>query len=160
MAFVFMPNWPVDMLGMLMHSGQRVDNGTWDFTTFAELIGKVENWSGTANIPITVILIFLSWMVLWKSRHLQTVPFLAFTLLASVLCAPRAYSYNFPFLLPALLWLSVERTNQTILIWTGIGILSVMTNFSTGAYLIVLLAFLLAIWKSYESYRAKLCIAG
>lgn len=155
-AFVFMPNWPSDMLSMLAHNGQRVDNSKWDFTTFAEFIGRAENWSGTANIPITIILILLSFIVLWKSRHLPTVSFLAFTLLASVLCAPRAYSYNFPFLLPALLWLSVEKTNQTILFWAGIGVLSVLTGFSTGAYLIVVLTFLLAIWKSHKVFTAKI----
>ena len=151
-AFILNPNWPMEMLRMLNESGQRTDNN-WGFTTLAELMGREENWSGTANLPITIILMFLAFITVWKNQHLPTIPFLALALSASLLCAPRAYSYNFPFLIPALLWLSVEKTAPTALLWISLGILSFATNFSTGAYLIVIAAFALSFLKAHKLKR-------
>ncbi|MBK8419303.1 MAG: DUF2029 domain-containing protein [Anaerolineales bacterium] len=107
-AFIQIPNWPHEMIRMLNASGLRTDN-LWGFTTLSELIGREENWSGTANLPITIILLFLTTIIVWKNRYLPTAPFLALTLSASMLCAPRAYSYNFPFLIPALTWVTSEK---------------------------------------------------
>jgi hypothetical protein len=148
-AFILIPNWPVEMVRMLNQSGQRTDNN-WGFTTFSALIGRVENWSGTGNLPITIIIMLLAFITVWKNQHLPTVTFLAFALSASLLCAPRAYSYNLPFLIPTLLWLSVENTTLIALFWIGVAILSFATNFSTGAYLIVIAAFVLSILKAHK----------
>jgi len=148
-AFILIPNWPTEMLRMLNESGLRTDN-TWGFTTLSALIGREENWSGTANIPITIILILTSFIATWKSQHLSTIPFLILALAMSLLCAPRAYSYNFPFLIPALLWLAAENTAPTILFWVGLAILSFATNFSTGAYLIVVITCVLSFLKAYK----------
>jgi hypothetical protein len=97
-AFILTPNWPYEMQRMLNMSGLRTDN-IWGFTTLSELIGREENWSGTANLPTMIVLLFLTTIIVWKNRHLPTVPFLPLALSASMLCAPRAYSYNFPFLI-------------------------------------------------------------
>jgi hypothetical protein len=154
-AFILIPNWPNEMLRMIGESGQRTDN-IWGFTTFPALIGGKENWLGTANLPITIILMLLAFITVWKNQHLSTVPFLAFTLTASLLCAPRAYSYNFPFLIPTLLWLSAENTTLTALLWISLGILSLATNFSTGAYLIVIASFALSILKAHKLIRVAI----
>ncbi len=146
-AFILIPNWPTEMLRMLNESGLRTDN-TWGFTTLSALIGREENWSGTANIPITIILILVAFIAVWKNQHLATIPFLILALAMSLLCAPRAYSYNFPFLIPALLWLAVENTATAILFWVGLTILSFATNFSTGAYLIVVITCALSFLKA------------
>jgi hypothetical protein len=151
-AFVLIPNWPLEMVRMLNQSGQRTDN-TWGFTTLPALIGRVENWSGTGNLPITIIIMLLAFIAIWKNQHLPTVTFLAFALSASLLCAPRAYSYNLPFLIPTLLWLSVENTTLIALFWISLAILSFATNFSTGAYLIVMAAFVLSILKAHKLAR-------
>jgi hypothetical protein len=148
-AFILMPNWPLEMVRMLNQSGHRTDN-IWNFTTFSELIGRAENWSGTANIPITALLALLTFITAWKNQHLPTASFLAFTLSASLLCAPRAYSYNFPFLLPSLLWLSVDKENQVAVFWLIVGILALAAKFSTGAYLIVIATFVLSVLKAHK----------
>lgn len=147
-AFILIPNWPVEMMRMLNESGRRTDNNRWGFTTFAALIGREENWSGTGNLPITIILILLAYFIIWKNQHLPTVPFLAYALSVSLLCAPRAYSYNFPFLIPSLLWLSAEKTAITTLLWLSVGIIALATNFSTEAYLIVMATCLLSFLKA------------
>lgn len=151
-AFILIPNWPTEMLRMLNESGQRTDNN-WGFTTFSALIGREENWSGTENLPITIIMMLLAFITVWKNQHLPTIPLLALALSASLLCAPRAYSYNFPFLIPALLWLSVEKTAPTALLWISLGILSFAANFSTGAYLIVIATFALSFLKAHKLKR-------
>jgi len=148
-AFILTPNWPMEMVRMLTASGQRTDN-IWGFTTLPQLIGGKENWSGTGNLPITILLMLLAFGAIWKNQHLPTIPLLVFTLSASLLCAPRAYSYNFPFLIPALLWLSVENTKVTPLIWIGLGILSIAMQFSTGTYLIVMATFALSFLKAQK----------
>ncbi len=146
-AFIQIPNWPHEMIRMLNVSGLRTDN-TWGFTTLSELIGREENWSGTANLPITIVLLFLTTIIVWKNRHLPTVPFLTLALSASMLCAPRAYSYNFPFLIPALIWVTSEKTIPTALIWLCVGVVSFATKFSTEAYLIVIATFILSAIKA------------
>jgi hypothetical protein len=149
LAFVLIPNWPAQMVRMLQEYGGRTDN-IWHFATFAELIGRTENWSGTANLWITGALFLIGFAAAWKSQHLRTASFLAFTLAASMLCAPRAYSYNLPFLLPALLWVTVGSTDLTILIWTAVGIVAVAAQFSTGTYVIVLLTFVLGMMQAHR----------
>lgn len=148
-AFIQIPNWPYEMIRMLNASGLRTDN-LWGFTTLSELIGREENWSGTANLPITIILLFLTTIIVWKNRHLPTAPFLALTLSASMLCAPRAYSYNFPFLIPALIWVTSEKTIPTALFWLCVGVVSFTTKFSTEAYLIVIATFILSTIKAHN----------
>jgi hypothetical protein len=152
LAFILIPDWPLEMVRMLSEHGQRTNTG-YGFATLPELIGRQENWSGTANLGLTGLLFILAFAAAWKSQHLPTVPFLAFTLAASMLCAPRAYSYNFPFLLPPLLWISVGGTGRALLIWTSIAIVSVMALFSTGTYLIVLMTFVLSVLKAYRPSR-------
>lgn len=153
-AFIQIPNWPTEMLRMLNESGLRTDN-TWGFTTLSALIGREENWSGTANIPITIILILAAFITTWKNQHLATTPFLILALAMSLLCAPRAYSYNFPFLIPALLWLAAENTATTVFFWIGLAILSFATNFSTGAYLLVMITCALSFLKARKLHRLQ-----
>ncbi len=147
LGVILIPDWPVQMIGMLRHSGLRTDNA-WGFTTLPELIGRTENWSGTANLPITLGLFALGLGIAWKNRHLPTAPLLSLTMALSLLCAPRAYSYNLPFLLPALLWLSPSSVLVTTIGWLAVGAIAFGTSFSTGSYVIVLITCGLAVAKS------------
>lgn len=155
LGFILVPNWPVQMVSMLRQSGLRTDNA-WGFTTLPELIGRQENWSGTANLPITLGLFALGLAVAWMNRHLPTAPFLSLTMALSLLGAPRAYSYNLPFLLPALLWLSPSGVLLTTVEWLGVGALAFRTSFSTGSYFIVLITCVLAVIKSVRVRAAAL----
>lgn len=146
-AFALIPDWPMEMIQMLEHSGQRTDNH-WDFTTFTELIGLDENWSGTGNIPVTLAIMLICFILVWKNQHLPTIPLLSQALAASLLCAPRAYSYNFPFLIPTLLWLPSEKPPLIFFLWALIGVISLASGYSTGAFLIVILAFGLSVIKA------------
>ncbi len=152
-GLVLSPRWPLQMVSMLQHSGQRVDNA-WGFMTLPELIGRQENWSGTANLPLTFAVFAVVALAAWRNRHLSTVPLLSFALAASLLCAPRAYSYNLPFLLPALMWLSPASVVLTSLLWLTVGATAFTTQFSTGSYVIVLATFALAVLKAERLRRA------
>jgi hypothetical protein len=46
------------------------------------------------------------------------------------------------------LWVTSEKTIPTVLLWLSAGILSIATNFSTEAYLIVIATFILSAIKS------------
>ena len=152
-SFTIIPDWPLRMLQLLAKSGHRMDNN-WNFATLPNLLGSQENWSGTANLPFTFLLILAGFIVVWKIRGLQTFPLLSLTLAGSLFCAPRAYSYNFPLLIPAMIWLSADLPKPYFLIfWSAVGILPFYFRFSTGTYLIVLAVFLLGVIKAMRQQR-------
>jgi len=145
---ILSPGWYLEMLQQFQESGQRVDG--LPFSTLPSLLGLQENWSGTANLPLTFFLIALAMLILWKSRTLPTIPFLSLALAASLFCAPRAYAYDLPMLIPAMIWLTAENFKLHWWLWGVVGILSIITLFSSNIYWIVLLVFGLAIYKSYK----------
>jgi hypothetical protein len=153
-AWIFIPAWPTEMLRMLSESGLRAESAedVWRQTTFASLLGWQENWSGTANLPVAGVLAVAATLSVWANRQLATVPFLA--LAASLFCAPRAYSYNFPLLLPAMLWVSGNSNTKTLALWLGAGVISALAGFSTEAYWVVLFVFLLSTLKGIRA-KAK-----
>lgn len=143
------PDWPTQMMQLLARSGQRTDNN-WGFTTFPNMLGWQENWSGTANLPFTVALIIAGMIFIWGVRSLPAFPLLSLALVASLFCAPRAYSYNFPLLLPALTWVTagLKKPYQTI-IWIVAGMIPFWFRFSSGSYSIVLAVFSAGLVKAY-----------
>ena len=154
LSFILIPNWPQEMQQMLARSGQRTDNN-WNFTTFPNMLGMQENWSGTANLPFTIVLIGIGFVVLWRFRSLPTFPFLALALAGSLFCAPRAYAYNFPFLLPAMIWVCSNWSKSTrMLFWLVVAIIPFLFRFSSGSYSIVLVIFLLSILKANKLTNA------
>lgn len=143
------PDWYLEMFQRLQESGQRVDG--LPFATFPSLLGLQENWIGTANLPLTLLLITFAILVLWKFRSLSTVPFLSLALAASLFCAPRAYAYDLPMLIPAMIWLTARDFNLRWWLWVCVGIFSIFALFSSNIYWITLLVFGLSIYKSYMS---------
>jgi hypothetical protein len=146
-AFLAIPNWPGEMIRMLRTYGGRADN-YWNFITLPQLLGSQENWSGTAHLPVSLGLFVIGLLIAWRFRRLPLVPFLALTLAASMLCAPRAYTYNLPILMPPMIWISANRPLWGTLLWLGAGIAALASNWSTGAYLIVTVVFILAILEA------------
>ena len=142
------PGWHLKIIQQFQESGQRVDG--LPFATLPSLLGLQENWSGTANLPITFFLIAIAMLILWKFRTLPTIPLLSLALAASLFCAPRAYAYDLPMLIPAMIWLTAENFKLHWWLWGVVGILSIITLFSSNIYWIVLLVFGLAIYKSYK----------
>lgn len=150
-SFAIIPDWPQQMLRMLSESGHRTDNN-WNFTTFPNMLGMQENWSGTANLPLTFILIIVGFAGLWPFRTLPTLPFLSLALAGSLFCAPRAYSYNFPILIPAMIWVSSNLPKPLLLLlWLAAGVTAFLFRFSTGTYCIVLTIFIFGLMKARES---------
>jgi hypothetical protein len=147
------PGWYLEMFRSLQVSGQRVDG--LPFATFPSLLGSQENWIGTANLPFTLLLIALAILILWKFRTLPVIPFLSLALAASLFCAPRAYAYDLPMLIPAMLWLTAQDFKTRWWLWGGVGIFSIFTIFSSSIYWITLLVFGLSIYKSYASDTGK-----
>lgn len=152
LSFLTIPDWPIQMLNMLRQSGQRTDN-YWGFTTLPTLLGLQENWSGTANIPLIFAMLIVSFLVVWKYRNLPTIPLLSLALAASLLCAPRAYSYNLPFILPAMLWLSDNDNPWTHVLWISTGVIALVSLFSTRSYIIVIIVFFLSTLKAYLLFK-------
>lgn len=143
------PNWYMEMFEMLRESGQRIDGLL--FITFPSLIGFQENWIGTANLPLTGVLICFAVVVLWKFRRLPTIPFFSFALVASLFCAPRAYAYDLPLLIPALIWLIVKDFQSRWWLWVFVGLFPMLTNFSSKTYLVVLFVFVFCIFQGYKT---------
>lgn len=143
---ILQPGWHLEMFRLLDVSGQRIDGLA--FTTFPSMLGRQENWIGTANLPLTLLLILLAMLVLWKFRALSTVPFLSFALAASLFCAPRAYAYDIPMLIPALVWLTAKEFKSTAWIWVVVALIPIITWFSSATYLSTLLVCLLGIRKA------------
>src|SRR6185369_10179723 len=88
-----------------------------NFTTLPNLLGSQENWSGTANLPFTILLVVLAILVVWKFRSLPTLPLLSLALAASLFCAPRAYAYDLPLLIPAMIWFTAKEFKSTFWLW-------------------------------------------
>jgi len=151
-SFVFTPDWHLQMLDMLKNSGQRTDHSDFNFTTLPNLLGSQENWSGTANLPLTVLLIIAGFLMIWNFKSLEIFPCLSLTLAGSLFCAPRAYAYNFPLLIPVMIWLSAGLPRgRFILFWIIVGLAPILLGYSTPSYLIVLAVFTAGIYKaSYE----------
>jgi hypothetical protein len=150
LAFVIVPSWPGEMTRMLTTYGTRVDN-LWNFMTLPQLLGLRENWSGTANLPITALLWAIGAGVAWRYRRLPTLPLLALTLAASMFCAPRAYSYNLPLLIPPMLWVAAKPPLRAAVMWLGAGMAgmtALVVGVSAGAYLIVMAVFVLAVLEA------------
>jgi hypothetical protein len=151
-SFLILPDWPQQMLQMLSSNGQRTDNTNWNFTTLPNMLGMQENLSGTANLPITFALILTSGVVLWKLREIDTFPFLSLALAGSLFCAPRAYAYNVPILIPAMIWLSSGLSKPfRFLFWLTAAIVPIFFGFSSGTYSIIMAVFILAAVKAYKS---------
>lgn len=152
-AFFLQPNWPLEMVRMASLNGQRTDNN-WDFMTLSELVGLNENWLGTKNLPLVVVIFLISTYSVVKFRHLPTMPLLIFSLSASMVSAPRAYSYNLPFILPSVIWLSNNKPGVSILLFAILGTIAFLSGFSTWSYLIVIIAYLLSLLKLFFDSRA------
>jgi hypothetical protein len=149
-SFLVISDWPQQMLHMLDKSGQRTDNN-WNFVTLPNMIGLQENWAGTANLPFTLLLVAVGGIALWKLREFETFPFLALSLAASLFCAPRAYAYNLPLLVPAAIWVSANLSRPyRLLFWLITAILPFFFRFSSGTYLIVLTVFVLGLLKARQ----------
>jgi hypothetical protein len=140
------PGWYLEMWRLLKTSGQRVDG--LPFTTLPSLLGGQENWIGTANLPFTLLLIIAVTLILWKFRAMPVVSFLSFSLALSLRCAPRAYAYDLPMLIPALVWLTAKEFKSTAWIWVTVALIPIITGFSSAAYLSTLLVSLLGIRKA------------
>lgn len=151
-SFVFIADWPSQMVRLLSISGQRTDNN-WNFTTLPTLLGLQENWSGTANLPFTLALMVMGFVALWRVRSLNTFPMLSLALTGSLICAPRAYAYNFPLLIPVMIWLSANLSRYTFLLfWATAGLLPFFFRFSSGMYIIALAVF---IWGYIKALGSK-----
>jgi hypothetical protein len=146
------PGWYLEMLKLLQVGQQRVDGLA--FTTLPSLLGFQENWVGTGNLPLTVTLILLSLLIVWKFRSLRTLPLLSLALTASVFCAPRAYGYDLPLLIPTMVWLTAKDFKSTFWIWIVAAIFPVVVGFSEKTYLVVLFVFILGVLKAYKDSHA------
>lgn len=153
LSFLIIPDWPQQMLHMLAQSGQRTDNN-WNFTTLPNMLGLQENWSGTANLPFTILLILVGFALLWKFRSLGTYPLLSLALAGSLFCAPRAYAYNFPLLIPAMIWICADWPKAIrFLFWLAAAILPFFFRFSSGTYLLVLAVFAAGLFKAQQTIQ-------
>ncbi len=148
---IISPGWYLEMLNLLRTGGGRTD-GPY-FTTLPSMLGFQENWTGTGNIPFTIFLLVVAILAVWRFRSLATVPLLSLALAASLFSAPRAYAYDLPLLIPAMIWLTAKDFRSTSWIWFAAAIVPPLTRYSSSTYLVVLLVFLLGLGKAYLETR-------
>ncbi len=144
------PGWQFEMLKLLQSGTHRINDGLRT-TTLPSLLGSPENWVGTANIPFTALLILLAILITWKFRSLPTIPLLSLALVASLFCAPRAFAYDNPLLIPAMIWLTAKEFNKTFWLWIAAAIICFLTGYTSNGYLLTLLIFALSILKAYKT---------
>jgi hypothetical protein len=145
-ATVLRPNWPFEWLRVLQQSGIRTDG--LPFTTLAGLLGRTENWLGSANLPISLALLAVGAALLWKVRSLPTVPLLSLALALSLLAAPRAYAYDLTLLIPALIWLTAARFRRSLWIWILAGLVPIIAVYGSACYLVTLMVCVLGGWRA------------
>jgi hypothetical protein len=144
-------HWISEMLNMLSAIGGRIDpNPVWGFITLPVFLGFDQNWIGTANLLLTIVVILVSGFILWKVRSLPVIPLLSLALTASLVCAPRAYAYDLPLLIPAILWLSGTVSWKIILFWLSTVLILLLSHYSVGSYLLVLTVFGWGVYKAYK----------
>jgi len=145
-ATVIRPSWHLEMLAVLQQAGPRIDG--LRFTTLAALLGRQENWAGTANLPFVFVLFCMGLLLLWKVRTLPTVPLLSLALAFSLLVAPRAYAYDLPLLVPTLIWLTADKFRERIWIWILAALIPILTGYESGSYLLTALVCGLGAWEA------------
>jgi hypothetical protein len=133
-ATVLRPIWPIEWVSVLQKSAVRTDG--LQFTTLAGLVGRTENWLGSANVPIALGLLGVGLAVLWKVRRLPTFALLSLALAFSLLAAPRAYAYDLTLLLPALIWLTAARFRRGLWIWLLAGLVPIVAVYGSASYLV------------------------
>ena len=148
---IISPGWYFEMINLLHIGSQRTDG--LKFTTLPNFLGFQENWVGTANLPFTIILIALAILITWRFRSLPTLPLLSFALTASLFCAPRAYAYDLPLLIPSMIWMTAKEFKSNSWLWFSAAMIPLLTGFSSSAYLVTLVVFLLSIWKAHNTLR-------
>jgi hypothetical protein len=147
---VVTPHWAGQMLGLLVQGTSRVDvTPFWDFSTFPTLLGFTQNYSGTANLPFTILLVAMAAFVVIRFRSLPKIPWLCLAMAASLFCAPRSYAYDLVLLVPAMIWLSEKWSIKTALLWAAAALIPVLSHYSAGSYLVTLMVFALCIYKAY-----------
>lgn len=142
------PGWHLEMLDLLQAGSQRIDG--LRFTTMPSMLGFQENWVGTGNLPFTALLILIALGAVWHVRALPTVPLLSFALAASLFCAPRAYAYDLPLIIPAMMWLTHENFRRTLWLWVAAAAIPFLSGFDSISYLVILIVFI------FSAYKAKL----
>lgn len=146
---IISPNWISEAIGVLKNGGQRIDGIR--FITLPSMLGSQENWSGTANLPFTILLIILAILIVWKFRALPTLPLLSLALAASLFCSPRPLAYDLPILIPAMIWLTAKEFKSTLWIWIVAAIIPPLAGFLSNAYLLTLMIFILSVLKAFKT---------
>lgn len=142
------PGWHLEMLDLLQAGSKRVDG--LRFTTLPSMLGFQENWVGTGNLPFTALLILIAVGAIWYARALPTVPLLSFALAASLFCAPRAYAYDMPLIIPAMMWLTHENFKRTLWLWIAAAAIPFFSGFDSISYLVTLTVFILSAYKAKQ----------
>lgn len=138
------------MLSLLVEGTKRVEvTPFWDFSTFPTLLGFSQNYSGTANLPFTILLVAIAAFVVIRFRFLPKIPLLSMAMAASLFCAPRSYAYDLVLLIPAMIWLSEKLSIKTALIWAAAALIPMFSHYSAGSYLVTMMVFSLCVYKAY-----------
>jgi hypothetical protein len=152
--FVITPHWVGQMLNLLVEGTRRVESDPfWNFSTLPTLLGFSQNYTGTANLPISIFLMAIAAFVTVRFRALPKIPILSLALAASLFCAPRSYAYDLVLLIPAMLWLSENWSFKTALLWAICAIIPFFARFSAGSYLVTLIVFGLSVYKAFSTER-------
>ena len=145
------PDWFFKFIHLFQYGARRNEELYWGHTTLPRVLGLQENFVGTANLPITITLMFISIMVVWKFRKKNVSQVIALGLAASLFSAPRAFGYDLILLFPAMLLLSHPFTTHKAWLWVVAVAIPFVFNFSTNSYLLTVLVFFASIWEIYKT---------
>ncbi len=154
--FLITPDWVRQMLGLLSQGVGNVNgNIFYRFDTLPTLLGFNQNITGTANLPITAVLVVIAAYLVVRFRSLPKIPLLSIAMAASLFCAPRSYAYDLVLLIPAMIWLSEKWSIKSALIWCAAAIIPLLSHFSAELYFVTVMVLALCIYKAYSIEKHK-----
>lgn len=141
--------WITEMFEIIFLGQLRGDNLLWGYTTFAGAF-EMKNWR-VINFYFSIPRLIVSYFIMYKIRNAATVPYLISGLTLSLFAAPYSFAYDLPLLTPALVFLSSQYKNFSLLIWGTAVIVPIISGFQGQSYFLILIASILLVFETKKT---------
>ena len=148
-ATILYPSWPNEMINVFIDGQARGDRMLWAYSTLPGAL-RLKNWR-VLNFYFAIPSFFIALFLLQKQINLPIFPRLSFLLAYSLFSAPYSFAYDFPLLIPSLIFLSKEWNISTALIWTICATYPALVGFQGQTYFLILFVILLIETKTIDT---------
>ncbi|HCK67182.1 MAG TPA: hypothetical protein DHW49_13040 [Anaerolineae bacterium] len=143
--------WITEMLKIIFLGQLRGDDLLWGYTTFAGAF-EMKNWR-IINFYFSIPSLIISYFIIHKIRNATTVLYLISGLTLSLFAAPYSFAYDLPLLTPALVLLSSQYKNFSLLIWGIAVIVPIISGFQGQSYFLILIVSILVIFEAKQTLQ-------